>query len=118
MKKRFFSFIILTLFILPNVSVLAGEPASTNALQHSSQASAHSVSAVLSGLISTGQVASAVSAVPLRISADAGVVSGQSSRVLMEAATAPIGTPLTVTDETYSAGPPPSEALKTKDTAL
>jgi len=43
-------------------------------VQHSGQASAHSAQAVFSGLIASGQAASAVSAVPLALSASAGVV--------------------------------------------
>ena len=112
MKKRM-QLGLLALSLLPG-TVLAGEPAAASgqAAHHASQAMTHSARAVFSGMIATGQVASAASAVPLRISATAGMVSGQSADALMAAATAPIGTPLPVAEETYSAGPPPDEALK------
>lgn len=102
-------------FVLVGISVhsYAGEQASTQAVLHSGQASAHSAQAVFSGLVASGQVASAVSAVPLALSATAGVVSGEAANALLDIANAPIGTPLPITEETYSsAGPPPDEALK------
>ncbi|MEW6290398.1 MAG: hypothetical protein AB1545_11140 [Thermodesulfobacteriota bacterium] len=118
MRKYIF---LICLIILLGISVrsFAGEAASTQAVLHSGQASAHSAQAVFSGLIASGQVASAVSATPLALSATAGVVSGEAAKVLMDAATAPIGTPLPVTEETYtSAGPPPDQALKVEEKKL
>lgn len=104
-----FSFVVMGI----SVHSYAGEQASTQSVQHSGQASAHSVQAVFSGLIASGQVASAVSAVPLALSATAGVVSGEAANALLDIANAPIGTPLPITDETVSSvGPPPDEALK------
>ncbi len=90
--------------------------ASGNAVQSGSHASAsagHSIAA-------SGQVTSAASAIPLAIggvvSGAAGAVSGQSARSSAQAATAPIGTPLDITDETITIMPP-NEALKNKDKA-
>jgi hypothetical protein len=41
------------------------------------------------------------------------VVSGEAANALLDIANTPIGTPLPITEETYSsAGPPPDEALK------
>lgn len=85
--------------------------ASGNAAQSGSHASAsagHSIAA-------SGQVTSAVSAIPLAIgglvSGTAGAVSSQAARGSAQAATAPIGTPLEITDETITVMPP-NEALK------
>ncbi len=85
--------------------------ASGNAVQSGSHASAsagHSIAA-------SGQVTSAISAIPLAIgglvSGTAGAVSNQTARSSAQAATAPIGTPLDITDETITVMPP-NEALK------
>lgn len=85
--------------------------ASGNAVQSGSHASAsagHSIAA-------SGQVTSAASAIPLAIggavSGAAGVVSSQAARGSANAATAPIGTPLDITDEAITIMPP-NEALK------
>jgi hypothetical protein len=85
--------------------------ASANAVQSGSHASAsagHSIAA-------SGQVTSAASAIPLAIgglvSGTAGAVSSQAARDSARAATAPIGKPLEITDETITVMPP-DEALK------
>lgn len=62
-------------------------------------------------IVASGQVTSAVAAVPLSVG---GAVSTGAARSSMKAATAPIGTPLEVTDESITTMPP-NEALKRKD---
>lgn len=84
---------------------------SGQALEESGQALKHAGGSVGHGVIASGQVTSAASAVPLAIGGSAGAVSARISKDLMDAATAPIGTPLEVTDESVTAGPPPNEAL-------
>jgi hypothetical protein len=78
---------------------------------HASASAAHSIAA-------SGQVTSAASAVPLSIGGavvgSAGAVSAAAARDSMRAATAPIGTPLEITDEVITVVPP-NEALKTKE---
>jgi hypothetical protein len=80
---------------------------------HASASAAHSIAA-------SGQVTSAVSAVPLSIGGvalgSAGAVSAGAARDSMRAATAPIGTPLEITDEAITVIPP-NEALKSKGKA-
>jgi hypothetical protein len=80
---------------------------------HASASAAHSIAA-------SGQVTSAVSAVPLSIGGaalgSAGAVSAAAARDSMRAATAPIGTPLEITDEAITVIPP-NEALRIKDKA-
>lgn len=85
--------------------------ASGNALEsgsHASASAAHSIAA-------SGQVTSAASAIPLAIggvvSGTAGALSGQAAQGSSKAATAPIGTPLEITDEAITIMPP-NEALK------
>lgn len=104
------------LIALLATSAFAADPthsgqASANAAQSGSHASAsagHSIAA-------SGQVTSAISAVPLAIgglvSGAVGAASSQAARSSAQAATAPIGTPLEITDETITVMPP-NEALK------
>jgi hypothetical protein len=72
---------------------------------HASASAAHSIAA------------SAASAIPLSVGGavvgSAGAVSAGAARDSMRAATAPIGTPLEITDEVITVVPP-NEALKTK----
>jgi hypothetical protein len=79
---------------------------------HASASAAHSVAA-------SGQVTSAMFAVPLLSGAaamgSAGAVSATAGRDSLRAATAPIGTPLAITDEAITVVPP-NEALKSKAT--
>jgi len=63
-------------------------------------------------IMSSGQVASAASAIPLAVVGSVGEVSSQISKSLKDAASAPIGTPLEITDESIVAGPPPNDAIK------
>lgn len=81
---------------------------------HASASAAHSVAA-------SGQVTSAVSAVPLSVGGavlgSAGAVSAGAARDSMKAATAPIGTPLEIGDETITVIPP-NQALKAKNMAV
>jgi hypothetical protein len=77
---------------------------------HASASAAHSVAA-------SGQVTSAVSAMPLlsagMVMGSGGAVSAEAGRDSLKAATAPIGTPLAITDEAITVMPP-NEALKPK----
>jgi hypothetical protein len=84
----------------------SGVAASGNA----SASAAHSVAA-------SGQVTSAMSAMPLlsggAVLGSVGAVSAAAGHDSMKAATAPIGTPLQITDEAITVMPP-NEALKSK----
>ena len=88
------------------------------AVTYSGQASVAASGSAAHSIAASGQVTSAASAIPLAIS---GVVLGSTGAVStgvahdsMRAATAPIGTPLTVTNEVITIMPP-NEALKPKD---
>jgi hypothetical protein len=77
---------------------------------HASASAAHSIAA-------SGQLTSAASAIPLSVGGavlgSVGAVSAAAARDSMRAATAPIGTPLEITDEVITVVPP-NEALKAK----
>ena len=106
----FFSLLVASQAAFAEDQTHSGQ-AVTNAVQSGSHASAsagHSIAA-------SGQVTSGVSAIPLAIggvvSGTAGALSAQAAHGSAKAATAPIGTPLDITDETITVMPP-DEALK------
>jgi hypothetical protein len=88
------------------------------AVEHGVQASGHASASAAHSIAASGQVTSAASAVPLSIGGaalgSAGAVSADAARESMRAATAPIGTPLDITNETITVIPP-NEALKARD---
>lgn len=84
------------------------------ASSHAGKASSHASASAGHAIVGSGQVTSAASAVPLAVSGSAGAVSTEIAKDLRDAATAPVGTPLEVTDESVTAGVPPSEALDPK----
>lgn len=102
------------LLLLSGQPAIAGDHAA-EAVGHSGQASAHSVMSGLHALAASGKVVLNVSAVPLLASGTIGAISGQIGHELLHAAAAPIGTPLPIADDTFSAGPPPDEALKNQN---
>lgn len=101
------------------VSILAGnsygaETHSGQAVEEASKAGSHASKGSAHGIIGSGQATSAASAVPLAVGGSAGAVSTEIAEDLMDAAAAPVGAPLEITEETVTAGPPPDEALKIK----
>ena len=115
-------FAIVSVFtLILSANAFAGETHSGRAVGESAEAASHAGASVAHGVMASGQVTSAVSAVPFAVVGSAGAVAGsvgaastEMAKDLMEAATAPIGTPLEITDESVSAGPPPNEALTPK----
>lgn len=83
------------------------------AVDHAAKSFSHASGSAAHSIAASGQVTSAASAIPLSIGASAGAVSGQMAHGSMKAATAPIGTPLEITDEAITTVPP-NEALKQK----
>lgn len=88
------------------------------AITYSGQASAATSGSAAHSIAASGQVTSAASAIPLSVGGavlgSAGAVSAQAAHDSMKAATAPIGTPLNITDEAITTMPP-NEALKTNN---
>ena len=84
-------------------------------VQESAQVSGNASSSAAHSIVASGQVTSAASAVPLSVGGavlgSAGAVSAGAAHDSMKAATAPIGTPLEVTNESITTMPP-NEALK------
>ncbi len=111
MKNTFILTIISLCFLAMSGHVLAGDSQSGQAITHGVQAGSHASASVAHGAIGSAQVTSAASAVPLGVAGSVGAASAKGADTLMESATAPIGTPLDITDEAVTAGPPPSEAL-------
>jgi len=97
--------------VLTSSYSLAG-PNSGQAIIESGQASTHSSAASIHAVIGSGQAISAVAAIPFALSHGIGEVSGEIADNLLDAATKPIGVPLTITEETVTVGPPPDLALR------
>lgn len=90
----------------------AGNTHSGRAVHESGKAAAHSSAAAAHAVVGAGQVTSAASAVPLYVVGAVGAASTEIADELMEAATAPAGTPLEISEESVTAGPAPNLALK------
>jgi len=102
------------LILAINGPSFAGDTHSGQAVEQAGKAGSHASASAAHAIAGSGQVTSAVSAVPLAVSGSAGAVSTEVAKDLMEAATAPIGTPLEITDKAITAGPPPNKALAPK----
>lgn len=111
MKKLFLAIAAIIAFT-SSTNVIASGNHSGQALKETGKSGSHASASVGHSVAGSGQVTSAASAMPLAVVGSVGTVSKTVSNELMEAATAPIGTPLEITEESISAGPPPSEALK------
>lgn len=83
------------------------------AVDHAGKSFSHASASAAHSIAGSAQVTSAASAIPLSIGASVGAVSGQMAKESMKAATAPVGTPLEITDEAITVVPP-NEALKQK----
>lgn len=109
---------IIFVSLMTGGQVVAGEGTDAGqAVQESAQASAHTSASAAHAIVASGKVTSAASAVPLSVGGavlgSAGAVSAGAAQDSIQAATAPIGTPLAVTDESITTMPP-NEALKIK----
>jgi hypothetical protein len=111
MKKQYLLSLALSSIIMLSSGSFAGDTHSGQAVEEASKAGSHASASAAHSVAAGGQVTSAASAVPLIVSGAAGAVSGEVGKELMESATAPIGAPLEITDETIMAGPAPDKAL-------
>ncbi len=82
---------------------------------HSAQALDHSGQAVGHLAVGTVKATASVAAIPLAASGAAGQASGRAAIGLSELANAPIGEPLSITDDTLTAGPSPADALRNEE---
>lgn len=97
------------------VSTLAVQPAmAENSVQHSGRASEHGFQSLGHASVAGSKLIFGAVAVPLSVAGAAGHVSGQMGGALWDAANAPIGKPLPVTDETVTVGPSPKQAVTGK----
>ncbi len=114
MKSHLGAIFIMTIWLSFPALVLAAEPEKKETggiLQWSSRVSA----SLSNSIAASGQVVSAISSIPFAIgglvSGTAGSISEQASRNSAQVNSAPIGTPLEITDESLTIMPP-NEALK------
>ena len=91
-------------------SAQADEGLSAGALRESAQASGHASASAAHSIAASGRATLGLSAVPLAIGGavlgSAGSASAAAARDSMQAANAPIGTPLEITEETITIIPP------------
>ena len=97
--------IILSLAIGGQLAMAEGSARhSSQALNHSVQASAHSVAGA-------AKFTSAAIAVPLLAIGGVGTISGHAGKALFEDSNKEFGSPLSISDETVTAGPTPDRAV-------
>lgn len=86
-----------------------------SSLQHSSQAVAHSLQAVGESMVGGAKLVSGVAAIPLKAAGAVGELSSEMGDAFWEAANAPAGEPLPLTDDVITIGPPPGEAIRSQE---
>ena len=106
--KSFRNHIPSLIFLL----AVAANSSAQNSFQHSGQAITHSLQALGDGMVAGTKLVFGVAAVPLKVIGAVGELSGQMGDSLWEAANAPVGAPLPVTDDVISVGPSPGDAMK------
>ena len=118
--RKFWIILFAWLVVLPTTGpVLAwAESYSGQAVLESVQASGHVSASAVYGMVASGQATSAAMAVPLAVGGavlgSAGAMSTAAAWDSVRAATAPIGTPLVVTEEVMTIVPP-NAALQPKE---
>ena len=101
----------ILLITLLSVNAYAGDTYSGQAVKPSGQASVHGSAAVAHGVVGAAQFTSGAVAVPLYVVGSVGAASTYIADELMAAATAPVGEPLAIADETVTVGPSPDLVL-------
>ena len=84
-------------------------------VQHSVAASEHSIQAVGHSIAGSTKLASGVAAVPLTGIGAIGQVSSDAGNALWDIANSEVNEPLPITEETFTAGPNPNQAIKTRN---
>lgn len=110
--NKFNKLVAIVTLVLSSSSIFAADTHSGQAVNHAAKSGSHASGSAAHAIMSSGKVSSAASAIPFAVVGSVGEVSKQISKDLMDAATAPIGTPLEITEESIVAGPPPNEAIK------
>ena len=103
--------IVLSISMIASL-LLAGQNAmAEGSVRHSGQALTHSVQASAHSVGAAAKLTSAAVALPLVAVGAVGHVSGEAGKALLEEANSDFNTPLTVSDETVTAGPAPDQAV-------
>jgi hypothetical protein len=118
MRRAHLVWLTSALILTSAGQISAGEDThSGQAVRESAQTSGHASASAAHSIVASGQTTSAVAAVPLSaggaVLGSVGAVSADAARSLTNAATAPIGAPLQITEESITTVPP-NEALKNK----
>lgn len=107
MKSTLLKLAIAVPMLIGSISVMAA-----GSVQHSSAASAHSVQALAQASVAGVKVATGMVAIPLMITGTIGQASGQAGDAMWDAATTPIGEPLTITDDLMTSRMSPEQAMQ------
>ncbi len=109
---RFLSFLLCDLQVINVPQVFANGTHSGQAISQAFRASGHASKSLGHSIAAGGQAVSAVAAVPFLAVGASGGVSTQIGHDLHDAAIAPVGEPLEITDEIITVGPPPDLAIE------
>ncbi|HCY87441.1 MAG TPA: hypothetical protein DHV36_20070 [Desulfobacteraceae bacterium] len=112
MKKLFCMTSVLIAALTIGTPAMANETHADRAVTHGSQAASHASNSAAHAIAASGQAVSGAASVPFMASGVAGAVSAQVGEDLKDAASAPIGQPLPITDETITVGPTPDLAIQ------
>ncbi|WP_081441953.1 hypothetical protein [Mariprofundus ferrooxydans] len=95
------------------LAVMAGgqQAMAQGSVRHSGQALNHSVQASGHAVVAGAQLTSAAIAIPMVAAGAVGAASTQSGAALLKQADSDFDRPLSISEETVTAGPAPSEAL-------
>jgi hypothetical protein len=118
MRKMLMNTLYVSALLAASTCALAqssGQTHASQAIKEGAESSGHASASAAHGIAASGQATLGLSAVPLSIGGavlgSVGGVSTAAANESMNAASAPIGTPLKITDEVISVTPP-NEALK------
>ncbi|MCP4023202.1 MAG: hypothetical protein GY729_15270 [Desulfobacteraceae bacterium] len=110
--KKLMMLIVTAIFTLSFTACsMAGETHVGQSVKHSGKAFSHGGASIGHSIAGSAQIVSAALAVPFTIVGSVGAVSTEISNELMKAATEPAQGPLVISDEAFTVGPAPNEAL-------
>ena len=114
MKKL--SLIACASVLITHTGMMAGGGThSEQAVAHSAASGSNASTSTATAIAESGAATSVAVAVPLLVAGSTAVASAGAAEESIQATTAPVGTPLEITEESVTAGPPPDKALAPKD---
>ncbi|WP_455222526.1 hypothetical protein [Kaarinaea lacus] len=103
----------ITLGALIFSSFLTVQPVQAQgSVQHSGKALEHGANSVGHSVVGGSKLVAGTVAIPLAAAGSVGRASGKVGKDMWDHATAPIGEPLPITEDTVTAGPSPAKAMQ------